>query len=55
MPVEYLLVDVPCGVRKQEHSRFNTAFFPAENRTFAGQNQVSAEKSQNFEMFRKIN
>uniref|UniRef100_A0A914GYV8 Nuclear protein localization protein 4 n=1 Tax=Globodera rostochiensis TaxID=31243 RepID=A0A914GYV8_GLORO len=44
MPVEYLLVDVPCGVRKQELHKFAVptsaeATFPIENRTIIDQNQ----------------
>ncbi|KAL3091387.1 hypothetical protein niasHS_007180 [Heterodera schachtii] len=44
MPVEYLLVDVPCGVRLQEVHKFTVPesadeTFPIENRTIVDQHQ----------------
>ena len=44
MPVEYLLVDVPCGVRKVPNYTFPRGKegkeFPVENRSEIGQTQV---------------
>jgi nuclear protein localization family protein 4 len=47
LPVEYLLVDVPCGVRKQSLHTFSLPrsaknAFPIENRTLIGQTQVGS-------------